>query len=68
MASVDGVYVGPLELGRRASAIVEELRAGQEPLLEQKQLAAPPGADRSREAGALMSTDSCCSRTSTSRA
>ena len=48
MASVNGAYVGPLELGRRARRIVAQLRAGEE-VLPDKQLAearprAPTGA------------------------
>jgi NADH-quinone oxidoreductase subunit E len=43
MASVDGVYVGPLEPSD-APTIVEQLRAG-EPVLEDKRLARRPVAD-----------------------
>jgi NADH:ubiquinone oxidoreductase subunit E len=43
MASVDGVYVGPLEPAD-AATIVEDLRAGR-PVLEAKQLARRPVAD-----------------------
>jgi NADH-quinone oxidoreductase subunit E len=43
MASVDGVYVGPLELSD-AAAIVDDVRAGR-PVLADKQLARRPVAD-----------------------
>ena len=43
MASVDGVYVGPLEAAD-AQRIVDAVRAG-EPVLEDKQLARRPVAD-----------------------
>ena len=43
MASVDGVYVGPLELAD-AQRLVEDVRAGR-PVLEEKQLVKRPCAD-----------------------
>ena len=50
MASVDGVYVGPLDAGDPAT-IVEDLAAGR-PVLEAKQLARRPGADEEARASA----------------
>ncbi|MDX6699619.1 MAG: NADH-quinone oxidoreductase subunit [Solirubrobacteraceae bacterium] len=48
MASVDGVYVGPLEPAD-AATIVDDLRAGR-PVLEDKQLARRPVADEEARA------------------
>ena len=49
MASVDGVYVGPLEEAD-AATIIEDVRAGR-PVLEAKQLARRPVADEEARGG-----------------
>ena len=80
MASVDGVYVGPLDARRRA-ALLEDIRAGR-PVLPDKQLARRPVADpraNTREFPSIRPREArrdgrapphrrcCCSPTSTSR-
>ena len=49
MASVDGVYVGPLE-PRDAQTVVDDVKAGR-PVLEDKQLARRPVADEEARGG-----------------